>query len=73
MGQFGDDHTRPEAALLLSERKHADRSVTRVGDETLKAALAKAAAAHLPEWADSLTPHVLRHFAPLSSISRAWT
>ncbi|MEU6721346.1 site-specific integrase [Nonomuraea sp. NPDC046802] len=46
-GQFGDDHTRPGAALLLSERKNTDGSVARVGDETLRAALARAAAAHL--------------------------
>ncbi|MEV0169396.1 tyrosine-type recombinase/integrase [Nonomuraea fuscirosea] len=49
-------------ALLWSERKHTDGSVARVGDETLRVALARAAAAHLPEWADVLTPHVLRHF-----------
>ncbi|AQZ70398.1 recombinase [[Actinomadura] parvosata subsp. kistnae] len=61
-GQFGDDHTRPGVALLLSERKNTDGSVARIGDETLRAALARAAAAHLPEWADVLTPHVLRHF-----------
>ncbi|WP_223167118.1 tyrosine-type recombinase/integrase [Nonomuraea sp. SYSU D8015] len=58
----GDDHTRPGVALLLSERKNTDGSVARVGDETLRAALARAAAVHLPEWADVLTPHVLRHF-----------
>ncbi|MFI7705423.1 tyrosine-type recombinase/integrase [Nonomuraea sp. NPDC049480] len=30
--------------------------------ETIRAALAKAAAAHLPDWPDDITPHVLRHF-----------
>ena len=29
---------------------------------TLRAALAAAAPAHLPDWPDKLTPHVLRHF-----------
>jgi site-specific recombinase XerD len=61
-GQFGDDHTRPGVPLLLSERKNADGTVARVGDETIRAALAKAAAAHLPDWPDDITPHVLRHF-----------
>jgi hypothetical protein len=31
-GQFGDDHTRPEAPLLPSERKNTDGSAARVGD-----------------------------------------
>ncbi|MEU8104925.1 site-specific integrase [Nonomuraea muscovyensis] len=61
-GQFGDDHTRPGVPLLLSERKNADGTVARVGDETIRAALAKAATAHLPDWPDDITPHVLRHF-----------
>ncbi|MFC7641598.1 site-specific integrase [Streptosporangium lutulentum] len=61
-GQFGDDHTRPGVPLLLSERKNADGTVSRVGDETIRAALAKAATAHLPDWPDDITPHVLRHF-----------
>ena len=34
----------------------------RAGAETLRAGLAEAAAAHLPEWDKALTPHVLRHF-----------
>jgi hypothetical protein len=33
-GRFGDDHTRPGVALLLSERKNADGSVARVGGVT---------------------------------------
>jgi site-specific recombinase XerD len=47
--------------LLPSERKNADGSAARVGDETLRAALASAARAHRtgPE---VVTPHVLRHF-----------
>jgi site-specific recombinase XerD len=48
--------------LLPSERKNADGSAARVGDETLRAALAAAAKAHLPDWPDVVTPHVLRHF-----------
>ena len=61
-GHFGDDHTRPGAPLLPSERKNADGSAGRVGDEALRAALAQAAATYLPDWPDNLTPHVLRHF-----------
>ena len=45
-----------------SERKNADGSAARVGDETLRAALAAAAAGHLPDWTGGVTPHVLRHF-----------
>lgn len=61
-GQFGGDHTRPGAPLFPSERKSADGSPRRVGDDALRSGLADAAAAHLPGWADKLTPHVLRHF-----------
>lgn len=61
-GHFGDDHTRPGVPLLLSERKNADGTAARVGDETIRSALAGAAAAHLPDWPDVVTPHVLRHF-----------
>jgi site-specific recombinase XerD len=59
---FGDDHTRPGTPLLPSERKNADGSSARVGDETLRAALAAAARRHLPDWSEQVTPHVLRHF-----------
>jgi site-specific recombinase XerD len=59
---FGDDHTRPGVPLLPSERKNSDGSAARVGDETLRAALATAAGRYLPNWSDQLTPHVLRHF-----------
>ncbi len=61
-GHFGDDHTRPGAALLPSERKNADATSARIGAETLRAALARAASTHLPDWPDVVTPHVLRHF-----------
>ncbi len=61
-GQFGDDHTRPGAPLLPSERKNADGSSRRVGDDALRNGLAEATKLHLPSWTDKLTPHVLRHF-----------
>src|SRR5260370_7899732 len=60
--QFGDDHTRPGVPLMPSERKNADGSAARVGDEALRAALAEAARTHLPGWPGVVTPHVLRHF-----------
>ena len=52
----------PGAPLLPSERKNADGTASRIGDETLRSALAKAAETHLPDWPDVVTPHVLRHF-----------
>jgi Phage integrase family len=61
-GHFGDDHTRPGAALFPSERRNADGSAARVGDEALRSALAAAAVRHLPDWPEAVTPHVLRHF-----------
>jgi integrase/recombinase XerD len=61
-GLFDDDHTRPGAPLYPSERKNRDGSCARLGDDALREALADAAARHLPEWQDKLTPHVLRHF-----------
>ncbi|WP_218670994.1 hypothetical protein [Microbispora sp. GKU 823] len=72
-GQFGDDHTRPGVPLLLSERKNADGTVARVSDETIRAALAKAAEAHLPDWPDDVTPHVLRHFCASQLYWPGWT
>ena len=54
--------TRSTAPLFPSERKNADRTCTRVGDDALRTGLAEAAAAHLPNWAEKLTPHVMRHF-----------
>ncbi|MGJ6966951.1 tyrosine-type recombinase/integrase [Streptosporangium sp. G11] len=59
---FGDDHTRHGVPLLPSERKNADGTAARVGTEALRTALAEAAARHLPDWKEKLTPHVLRHF-----------
>lgn len=61
-GHFDDTYTRPGVPLLLSERKNLDGSCARVGYEALRAGLACATAAHLPQWAERLTPHVLRHF-----------
>jgi integrase/recombinase XerD len=60
--RFDDDHTRPGAPLFCSERRNADGSAARVGNETLRAALAAAAADYLPDWPERVTPHVLRHF-----------
>ena len=56
---------RPRAAggqPLPSERKNPDGTCARVGDEALQAALAGAAAAHLPGWRGRVTPHLLRHY-----------
>ena len=61
-GLFGDDFARHGAPLLPSERHNADGTAARAGAEALRAGLAAAAAAHLPEWEAALTPHVLRHF-----------
>ena len=61
-GHFDDDHTRPGAPLFPSERKNADGTCCRVGDDALRSGLAEAAGAYLPVWADKLTPHVMRHY-----------
>jgi len=61
-GHFDDDHTRAGAPLFPSERKHADASARRVGDDALRRGLAEAAGRHLPAWGERLTPHVLRHY-----------
>ena len=61
-GLFGDDFARHGAPLLPSERRNRDGAAARAGTEALRAGLAAAAAAHLPEWDKALTPHVLRHF-----------
>ena len=53
---------RQGVPLLPSERKNADGTACRIGDETLRSALARAAGTHLPDWPDVVTPHVLRHF-----------
>ncbi len=60
--QFDHDHTRVGAPLFPSERRNIDGTAARVGAEALRASLAGAAAEHLAEWPDKLTPHVLRHF-----------
>jgi len=57
---FDDDHARPGAPAVCSEWRNADGTAARVGNETLRSALAAAAAARLP---DRVTPHALRHFA----------
>ena len=59
---FDDDHARPGAPLFCSERRNTDGSAARVGNETLRSDLAAAAAEHLPDWRERVTPHVLRHF-----------
>ena len=61
-GHFDHDHLRPGAPLFPSERRNADGSCARVGDDALRVGLAEAATKHLPDWSDKLTPHVLRHF-----------
>jgi len=59
---FDDDHARPGAPLFCSERRNADGTAARAGNETLRSDLAAAAAAHRPGWPERVTPHVLRHF-----------
>jgi integrase/recombinase XerD len=61
-GHFDDDHARPGAPLLPSERRNADGTCKRIGDDALRTGLAEATATHLPNWAEKLTPHVMRHF-----------
>jgi integrase/recombinase XerD len=59
---LGDDHSQHGVPLFPSERNNTDGSATRISSETLRAALAEAAARHVPDWPDKVTPHVLRHF-----------
>lgn len=59
---FDADHTRVGAPLFLSERRNTDGSGRRVGDDALRAGLGQATTAYLPSWADTLTPHVMRHY-----------
>lgn len=61
-GQLDADHTRPGAPLFPSERKGRDGSGQHATAEVFRRALADAAATHLPGWAGTLTPHVLRHY-----------
>ena len=71
--QFDQDHTRPGAPLFPSERRNADGSTARVGSEAIRSTLATAAATHLAEWPEKLTPHVLRHFCASGCMGREWT
>ena len=61
-GHFGGDHTLPGAPLFPSERHGVDGWCGRASDDALRSGLKQAARNHLPQWADRLTPHVLRHF-----------
>ncbi|WP_084965974.1 tyrosine-type recombinase/integrase [Thermoactinospora rubra] len=61
-GHFDDHHTRPGAPLFPSERRNADSSAARIGDDPLRRGLSDATARHLPQWRHRLTPHVLRHY-----------
>jgi site-specific recombinase XerD len=54
-GEFDDDWELPQAVAFPSERDGL------VGPESFRAALHRAARAHLPGPVRSLTPHVLRH------------
>ncbi len=71
-GQFGDDHTRPGVALLLSERKNADGTASRVGAETLRSALAKSAERTFRTGLTWSLPTSFAISAPASSIWAAW-
>lgn len=61
-GHFDEDYLRPGAPLFPSERRNADGTSRRVGNDALRTGLAEAAATHLPGWAEKLTPHVMRHY-----------
>jgi integrase/DNA-binding Xre family transcriptional regulator len=61
-GQFDADHARPGAPLFPSERKCRDGSCARATADVFRRSLAQAADRHLPGWAGTLTPHVLRHY-----------
>ncbi|MFJ3229057.1 tyrosine-type recombinase/integrase [Streptomyces sp. NPDC086783] len=61
--QFGDDWRNPHAPLLPSERRdRASGACGRLGTNPLRAGLATAVAAWLPDWKGRLTPHALRHY-----------
>jgi hypothetical protein len=70
-GLFGDDYARHGAPLFPASGKTPTGAPGRAGAETLQAGLAAAAAAHLPEWEQALTPHVLRHFCASQFGSRS--
>jgi site-specific recombinase XerD len=61
--EFDDRINDPAAPLFPSERRHGDGSSRPVTDDALRTGLAEAVAAHLPEQAGRLTPHLLRHYA----------
>ncbi|MFG2843956.1 tyrosine-type recombinase/integrase [Kitasatospora sp. NPDC048296] len=65
-GQFDDAWDQPGAPFLVSERRAADGSCSRVSTETLRAGLARAVDRHLPSWRGRLSPHVLRHYCASS-------
>ncbi len=69
-GHFDGDHARHGAPLFPSERKNADGTSARVGDEALRASLVDAAVRHLPDWPERVTPHVLRHFCASQTVSQ---
>ena len=60
--QFGDDHARPGVPLLPSERKTPTGRPPGSGTRRCAPPWPSAAKAHLPDWPDVVTPHVLRHF-----------
>lgn len=61
--EFDDQVNAPGAPLFPSERRNPDGSCKRVGDDTLRTALAGMVAEHLPKFSGRLSPHLLRHFA----------
>ena len=61
-GQFDADHSLPGAPLFPSERRRLDGPGARVSTDVVRRGLTDAVAAHLPDWAGRLTPHVLRHY-----------
>jgi site-specific recombinase XerD len=61
--EFDANINAPDAPLFPSERRNADGTSKRVGNDALRDGLKEAVASHLPHQRDQLTPHVLRHFA----------
>lgn len=65
--QFGTDWSDPDAPMLPSERRDQQAGrCGRVGDDSLRQALAVQAQRWLPAWSERLTPHVLRHYCASS-------
>jgi len=71
-GQFGGDYARPGVPLLPSERKNADGSAARSGTRPCGGPEG-GRPAHLTDWPDIVTPHVLRHFCASELYLPAWT